>query len=202
MRNMNHLLAINGHPDPRPERFCSALCDAYLRGAQGAGWQVHRIDIGQMPLSAVHALDDCDDPGVEVAELFDQLRCCDRLAIFYPLWFDRPPQVLRLLFERWARGSIGQRRAQLAVTMDLPAFAQRSVLRSGALPALPALCLAGIMPDDPILIGSVSTITVQQRRAWLAAVRVCGEGRAGASLSPLRRFSAAIDHTVSHFALA
>jgi len=31
-----HLL-VNGHPDPSPERFCSALCDAYEDGARKAG---------------------------------------------------------------------------------------------------------------------------------------------------------------------
>ena len=33
-----HILVVNGHPDPAPERFCAALCDAYEEGAVEAGW--------------------------------------------------------------------------------------------------------------------------------------------------------------------
>lgn len=197
---MKRLLAVNGHPDPRPERFCSALCDAYLQGAQSAGWETRRIDIGRLPLSAAQGTARGEPLRAEVVEVLDQLRWADRLAVVYPLWFDHPPQALRTLFAR-ATESLGQRRAQLVVTMDIPAFVWRSTLRPGTAHASPAISLAGIVADDPVLIGSVSHISAEQRRAWLETVRACGESWAGASVPPSWTLASAIDRTMSHFGL-
>ena len=41
-----NILVINGHPDPSPERLAAALAKAYAEGAETAGHQVRRIDIG------------------------------------------------------------------------------------------------------------------------------------------------------------
>jgi len=43
---------IQGHPDPRGNRFCHALADAYATGARQGGHQVRSIDVAriQFPL--------------------------------------------------------------------------------------------------------------------------------------------------------
>ncbi len=49
------ILVVNGHPDPRPERFCAALCARPIRMAPSpAGWEVRRLDVGKLDLSADH----------------------------------------------------------------------------------------------------------------------------------------------------
>jgi len=42
------ILVINGHPDPRPERFCAGLADAYATAAVAAGHDVRRIALGKL----------------------------------------------------------------------------------------------------------------------------------------------------------
>src|SRR5579862_10018816 len=79
------ILVVNGHPDPRPERFCAALCDAYLQGARAAGRSVDAIALGLLPID--------DEPGLESPERLDalrMLRACDALVAIYPLWLDKP----------------------------------------------------------------------------------------------------------------
>ncbi len=198
---MKRLLVVNGHPDPRPERFCSALCDAYLRGAECSGWQTRRTAVGEISMSTMQDLERGDPPGPDVLQIFDDLCWADRLAVIYPLWFDQPPQALRALFAARAADAIGERRAQMVVTMDMPAFAWRSMLRPGASNTSPALLLPGVVPDEPVLIGSVSSIGDEQRRAWLDNIYACGQGWAGASISPTWTLAAAIDRTMSHFGL-
>jgi putative NADPH-quinone reductase len=198
---MKRLLVVNGHPDPRPERFCSALCCAYTRGAESAGWQTRHAEIGELSLSSLQSLEQGNRPDADVLEIFDQLSWADRLAVVYPLWFDQPPQGVRALFAYRAADVIGERRAQLVVTMDMPAFAWRSMLRPGTAGTPPALSLPGLLPDDPVLIGSVSSLNDPQRHAWLDNIHDCGQGWAGASILPGWTLAAAIDRTMSHFGL-
>ena len=80
------ILVVNGHPDPAPERFCSALCDAYEEGAHHAGWIVRRLTIGLL-----------SNNGTRDAALED-MRCATQLVVVYPLWLDQPPAQLRDLF--------------------------------------------------------------------------------------------------------
>ncbi len=43
-----HILIILGHPDPRPERFCRALAEAYHAGASESGHDIAVIDVGRL----------------------------------------------------------------------------------------------------------------------------------------------------------
>ena len=44
------ILIINGHPDPSPDRFYSALAGAYAESAQSVGHELNRFDIGRLEL--------------------------------------------------------------------------------------------------------------------------------------------------------
>src|ERR1700744_979013 len=97
---MSHnILVVNGHPDPRPERFCAALCDAYEDGARARGCATRRLDVGALQISALAASGaeghGRNDPLSELEQAFRLLRAADRLAIVYPLWADAPPAELR-----------------------------------------------------------------------------------------------------------
>jgi putative NADPH-quinone reductase len=166
-----NILIVNGHPDPRPERFCAALCDAYSEGAQARGCATRRLDVGALNIPAAAN----DDPqawnGVEAA--YRLVRAADRLAIVYPLWANAPPAELKQLFDYVARlrgrldGS-GTKTARLVVTMELPAFLYRTKQDCEA------VVLPGIQAEMPTFIGSVDSISVAQRTKWLQEVRAYG----------------------------
>ena len=201
---MKHLLVINGHPDPRPERFCGALSEAYERGGSSGGWETRRVNVGNLPLSAIEGADGDEGQDADVLEVFNDIEWANRLAIVFPLWFDQPPDVLCALFSHVGGGTSrrGGRRAHVIITMEMPAFAYRSLLRPGSPRKVSDLAIPGVIPDQPVLIGCVNTITREQRRQWLETVRHYGErSRHGTSEVPPRHLGLAsrIDRTVTEW---
>lgn len=201
---MKKLVVVNGHPDPRPNRFCAALCGAYEKGAAVAGWQISRVDIGKLPLSSLEALrqGQCEDTAAQA--MLAELEGAQRLAVVYPLWFDRPPEGVQAFFSYidQAQWSPAGRKAHIIITMDMPGFAYRTQLRPGAAQKPLMLDVPGLIPDEPVLIGCVSSITQEQRRHWLATMRDLGERTSfGAAVTPTRieAFAAAIDRTMSQW---
>lgn len=167
-----NILVVNGHPDPRPERFCAALCDAYAEGAQARGCATRRLDVGTLHVPTLgDVADESAWDGVEQA--FRLVRAADRLAIFYPLWADGPPAELKRMFDYVSRLTSqlnplapAEKAARLVVTTGLPAFLYRGKTRQ-------ALC--GVAAEEPVFIGSVEAISCAQRVRWLEQMRTFGE---------------------------
>jgi len=168
-----NILVVNGHPDPRPERFCAALCDAYEAGARAKGCATRRLDVGSLHLSLLTAGDDAE-PWDGIEQAYRLMRAADRLAIVYPLWLDGPPAELSQLFDIVAKLQshltpdpvLAAKSARIVVTTALPSFLYRgkdTVVR-----------LNGIA-GDPTFIGAVDTISAGQRTRWLEQVRSFGE---------------------------
>jgi putative NADPH-quinone reductase len=171
------ILIVNGHPDPRPERFCAALCEAYAAGAHDGGWRTGLLNVGELvPHAAVP---------VALAGAAETIRRADELAIVFPLWLDRPPEVLCRLFSLVAhqdkadhtRPGRRRRPARIFVTMEMPAFAHRSICRAEA-PVTRALSLTDAIAGEPVFIGSVDTISAVQRAQWLRELHGAGGSRA------------------------
>ena len=167
-----NVLVVNGHPDPRPERFCAALCDAYETGAREAGHATRRLDVGVLHLSSLAAVGEDAEAGWDGLErAFRLLQAADRLAIVYPQWADGPPTELRRLFDTVARLKEhlklagDSKAAQVVVTSALPGLFYR-----GRGPAF-----EGVAAEEPTYIGSVETVSAARRQRWLAQMRELGE---------------------------
>jgi putative NADPH-quinone reductase len=190
---MRRLVVINGHPDPRKQRFCAALTAAYVRGGAAGGWRSQSFAVGELALSSLQGLAQGDAPDASAAAMLSAIERAERLAIVYPLWFDKPPEPLTTLMSR-----VSPRKAHVIVTMDMPAFAYRSMLRGSETP--PMLAMAGIAAEEPVLIGGVSLITLDQRRGWLRQLRHYGERTwLGSAVEPTRvqAFARMLDRTVA-----
>lgn len=165
------ILVVNGHPDPRPERYCAALCQAYEEGARDRGWDLRRVDVGSLGL-----LHDGDRGRIE--EALDQIHWASRLLAVFPLWLDRPPALLKELFEQAARREattaslLGGRPADCVITMEMPAFAHRAEARNPQ--EAGPLALAGFRCRRRTFIGSVGAISAAQRQQWLDRMRCSG----------------------------
>ena len=170
-----NILVVNGHPDPRPERFCAALCDAYAAGANARGCATRRLDVGALCLPTL--ADNADqEPWASIEQAFRLVRAADRLAIVYPLWADGPPVELRQMFDYVSRLSahlspnaqcIAAKAARIVVTTGLPAFLYRGKLKDDA--------LCGVSAGEPTFIGSVDAISCAQRMRWLEQMHSYGE---------------------------
>ncbi|MGD0190162.1 MAG: hypothetical protein ABSD74_05440 [Rhizomicrobium sp.] len=153
---------MNGHPDPRPSRFCSAICEAYASGLRNRGIGATRIDVSGSA-GRVEA---------------DIVRHADSMVLVFPLWLDRPPESVRAFFDdTMSQPPPPLRRTHIVVTMDMPAFMHRSAAASRT----PDRCgsgvfdLRGLSHATITLIGTVSTMTNEQRANWLSAMQRIGE---------------------------
>ncbi len=192
-----NILIVNGHPDPRPERFCSALCDAYARGANLAGWDTRRVDVCKdvfPPTEFAEDLESLDVP-TKYGKVFDKLRWADHLVFVFPLWLDAPPTPLQKFFShagecfskpsktrlRFAQQNIEEKPCRFIITMALPALFYRSLFSQCALGSTKANAhsLSRIRCVEPTLIGSVGHLSPEQRERWLQNVQDLGVRRFG-----------------------
>jgi len=179
------VLVVNGHPDPRPERFCAALCAAYAMGASSAGWDVRGLAIGALPPTAP-PFGDGDPTGNLTGDLtgaLELMRWADRLMVAFPLWLDQPPIPLGQFFDfaaHWNRAVDADaprnrpavRPTRIVVTMAMPAFAHRRASHTAVNETVGLL--AEVRNPALTFIGSVDAISSARRADWLATLRTFG----------------------------
>jgi putative NADPH-quinone reductase len=175
---MSNVLVINGNPDPRPERFCAALCDAYRSGAARGGLVTRMLAVGDL---APYAAADSGSVAPDSLSLAaDAFRWAERLFIVFPLWLDQPPAVLKSLFKQVApllaqfQSGQNDKRVRSVVTMDMPAFTHRAAFRKTENPSTAKLGLPGIDIGEPLFIGSVRTLMPERRSHWLRELHAFG----------------------------
>lgn len=154
------ILLIDGHGEARPQSFGAQLCDAYADGAYHGGWPLLRLDARSLGSPAA----------------LDAIRWASQIILVFPLWGDQAPAPLQALFCRYAARAGAERAARMVITMDLPAFAHRAVLRGeddgGEMHK--ALSLPSLECREHLFIGSSEHLTPAQRREWLDALRQAG----------------------------
>ena len=180
-----HILILNGHPDPRAERLCAALCDAYEHGARLGGHDVRRIDVGALEFPLLRSMQEYrspDAPPVIVAARAD-LIWADHLVVVFPLWLGATPAVLKGFLEQVLKEGFTQREAgdrafkpqlagksaRLVITMGMPGAIFRLLFGSHGLRALEQgiLMISGVQPMRHTILGSVEAQSAATRERWL-----------------------------------
>ncbi len=177
------ILVVNGHPDPRPERFCAALCAAYIKGAVIAGHETRRLDVGTFT-ETVTEFDRYRDRH-RMARGIASIAWSNWIVVVFPLWLDRPPDSVSTLFDEFARTEslegiqarpADEKKAKIVVTTSLPSFIYRPNNKTGRNDMLPPnLSLPGTHSIDSRIIGSVERLSSEQRRRWLEEMHASGE---------------------------
>lgn len=171
-----HILVVNGHPDPRPARFCAALCDAYEQGARRAGWTIRRLNVGDLACVADSLI---DSEALEAA--LEDIDWATQMIVVFPLWLNQLPPILCDLFEEnLARSNQGghpadEKPVRAVITMEMPALFHRALLQRGMY-AGPGrnIALPGFCRTQQDFIGSVASIPGEQRNWWLGSLRADG----------------------------
>jgi putative NADPH-quinone reductase len=169
---MTHIAIVQGHPDPRGNRFGHALADAYAEGARAAGHTIERIDIVKLALPPLRSADDFYSPPPEaVAAAQEAMRRASHLLFFFPLWHGHFPALLHAFLEQTFRpgfsvaiGDGGMPRklltgksARIVVTMGMPRVFYTWYFRAHGLKSLERniLRFSGIAPVRRTLIGGL-----------------------------------------------
>jgi putative NADPH-quinone reductase len=191
MKRKRKILLINGHPDPSPERLCSALAGAYAQGGQDAGHDLRRIDLGTLSFPFLQSAETFasapSHPSILAAR--DDFLWAEHLVFVYPLWLGSQPAMLKAFMEwvacgdfllrtegtRMPKGKLAGRSARCVVTMGMPALAYRILFGAHGSRAFEKgiLGLAGVKPVRTTHLGMVGT-SPQRHRRWLGRMRALG----------------------------
>ena len=192
MARRKRILIVNGHPDPRPERFVHALSSAYARGAREAGHDVRIVNVGSREFPLLRTATDFEEgqPPPAIAEGQANLKQADHLVVVFPLWLGAMPALLKGYFEQLLRPSFAfeyverklprkllkGKSARVVVTMGMPAVLYRWAYRSHSLKSLERniLGFCGIRTVGHDVIGLMGEQKVRRRKRWLAKMEELG----------------------------
>lgn len=164
------VLVVNGHPDPSPARFCAALCESFSDGARAGGAEVKQLQAARVE----------QDPSL--TDAVAAIAWATHFVVIFPLWLDGIPSALDALFRqnrlKICQSTPDDRPVYMIVTMDLPGFLHRKTMNSDT---GDGLRLAGFVRQGQYFIGSVGSLTAEQRKHWLASLHE--RGRRGDYLS-------------------
>lgn len=184
------ILIINGHPDPRPERFCHALANAYADGAAAAGHDLRQTRIGELDFPILRRREDWQEGGLPegLVEAQQSMAWAEHMVIVYPLWLGDVPALLKGFLEQVARpgfaigmgksgpaGLLKGKSARLVVTMGMPAVIYNWYFGAHSVKSLKRniLNFAGIAPVRSSIVGMVEG-SAEDRAEWLETMRELG----------------------------
>jgi putative NADPH-quinone reductase len=183
---------IQGHPDPRSERFGHTLAYGYAKGAEAAGHEIKSIAVAGLEFSMLRSKEEWESgtPPEAIRQAQTTIAWAEHLVIFYPLWLGSMPALLKAFLEQTFRPGfaipkpgegkmwkklLSGRSARIVVTMGMPAFLYRWYFGAHSLKSLErnVLGFCGIGPIRESLIGMVEGSS-SRREKWLAEMRDLG----------------------------
>jgi len=187
------ILIVDGHPDPRPERFVHALARAYREGAATAGHELLDIVVSEIDFPFLRTSEDfrAGTPPQSIRTSQELIMRADHLVILFPLWLGSMPAMLKAFLEQVLRpgfafdeGAAGRvpkklltgKSARIVVTMGMPALFYKWFYRAHSLKSLERNILAfcGIRPVRTTLAGMVDGMSVAKRKALLDSMHALG----------------------------
>lgn len=183
---------LNAHPDPSPERFCSALTDAYEEAALETGCRVSRFNLGELELPPLDRAEDFLTPPAPMLEpMREAMRDADHVTMIFPLWLGGLPAKSRIVLEHlaragffvdqemegagWSAQKMRGKSARLIVTIGMPGAAYKLLFGAHSLKGLESgmFRISGFGPVRHSVFGLVES-GPQRRARMLKAVRKLG----------------------------
>ena len=190
---MTAILVLDGHPDPEPGHLCSALAEAYAKGAREGGHEVTLLRVAELRFDLLRdakVFEGAHPPPADIAAAQRAIERAELLVLVFPIWLGDMPALMKGFLEQtlrpdfaFERGDGGfpkrllkGRRARLIVTMGMPSLLYRWYYGAPALKSLEMhiLKFCGIAPVKRSLFGMVDAVTPERRADWLAKVEALG----------------------------
>lgn len=103
---LKKIFLLLGHPDKTG--FCGEMADAYEEGAKTAGYEIERMNIGDMQFDPVlhHGYRARQELEHDLVRFQELIGSSDHFVVIHPVWWVGMPAVLKGLFDRaWLPGS-------------------------------------------------------------------------------------------------
>jgi putative NADPH-quinone reductase len=181
---------IQGHPDPRGNRYGHVLAQAYRDGAVEQGHEVRVVNVAQLDFPLLRTQEDWGrgslPAGLQAAQ--QAILWAEHLVVFFPLWLGTMPALLKGFFEqvlrlnstaadtsKAAQAVLAGHSGRVVVTMAMPALKYRWVYFAHGVRGLErsVLGFVGVRPIRETLIGLVEEPGERHLR-WLERLRELG----------------------------
>lgn len=191
---MSRLLIIDGHPDP--ESYGAALAEAYKKGAEASGAEVHEIVIRDLTFNTnlQYGYRQRTELEPDLLNAQKELKWAQHIVWVYPVWWGSVPALVKGFIDRvflpgfafkkrenslfWDRFLTG-RSARIICTLDQPAWYYWLVYGRPSTNAMKKLTLqfCGIRPVRVTTIGPIRLSKPEYRQRWLERVERLGAER-------------------------
>lgn len=188
-----NVLIIDGHPDPKDERFVHGLAAAYRDGAEHGSHAVQMIRVADLQFPVLRSQEDYErgEPTEAVRRCQDAMNWATHVVILYPLWLGSMPALVKALLEqmlrpgfafstlqqgRWPVKLLSGKTARIVVTMGMPAFIYRWYYRAHSVRSLQRniLKFVGFRRVRTTLIGGIGALSGAARSRWIHELRTLG----------------------------
>lgn len=176
------IFILLGHPDK--ETKCGYFADSYEKGSREAGYDVKRINLGDLKFDPMlhkgYKIIQALEPDLVIVQ--ENIKWCEHFVIFYPSWWSTMPALLKGMFDRmwlphfaynfnkngwgWKKHLKG-RTALVVVTSDAHPLIARILMGDSTNEIKKGILkFAGISPVNIIKAGPLRNITQEGTEKW------------------------------------
>ena len=185
------IFILLGHPDR--ETKSGYFADSYEKGAKEAGYEVRRVNIGELKFDPIlhkgYKTIQALEPDLILVQ--EDIKWADHFVIFYPSWWSTMPSLLKGMFDRmWLPGfafnfnkngwgwkkHLKGRSASVIVTSDSHPIIARILMGDSTNEIKKGILkFAGFSPVQILKVGPLKNISQEKKEKWTKKLFEMGE---------------------------
>lgn len=185
------IFILLGHPDK--ETKTGYFADSYEKGAREAGYEIKRINIGDLKFDPIlhKGYKEIQELEPDLIIVQENIKWCDHFVIFYPSWWSTMPALLKGMFDRmWLPGfafnfnkgkpgwikRLKGKSATVIVCSDSHPLITRIIMGDSTNEIKRGvLKFAGFFPVSIVKVGPLKNISQEKKDKWVRSVFELGK---------------------------